>query len=281
MESPKIAQKIAQTIDHIPPMPQVAARVFEIMANPEASCEDLTEVISRDPALASKILGLSNSPYYKRVDSIESLGMAIMVLGFGTIHSLVMTISIGMLLGHSISRRALRKIWEHSVATALLSELLGKQIGLRDREKYYIAGLIHDVGKLVLCKLFPEKFQRTLDRFETDTIPSFEAEKEEFGFDHTQLGTAVLQKWGLPEALHKAVAHHHHPDRFGEDEVMTPLVHIADKMAHEILEPETAGRCLTDPVAMARVQLNEEDIANIASQSKEMILENLAIMARI
>ena len=195
--------------EHLQPMPPIATKVMETVANPDSTCESMSTIIAKDPALTSKILSLSNTPYYRRVASITSLNMAVMILGFGTIQSLVLTISVGVIFGRSMTRKALFQIWEHSVAVALVSEILGKRLDLPDQERCYIAGLLHDVGKLVFCKTLPDQFEEVLRRSRLEEIPCFEAEKAEFGFDHTQLGKAVLERWNLPEVYHVPVAFHH------------------------------------------------------------------------
>ena len=281
MESPEIIQSIAEMTEQLEPIPQIAPKVIEMVGNADTSCQELSAVISKDPALTSRILSLSNTPYYRRVESITSLNMAVMILGFGTIQSLVLTVSVGFMFRHPVARETLFKIWEHSVATALISELLGKRLGPSDQERYYIAGLLHDVGKLVFCKNFPEKFKETLTRSLSDNIPSSESEKMEFGFDHAQLGKAVLQRWNLPEVYHVPVANHHHLECAGSGEIISLLVHVADTIAHEMLRSEDQPKWLPDPVAMQRLRLDATDIGEIISQNSEVILENLELMANI
>lgn len=280
VESPEIVRSIVEMTEHLQPIPQVATKVIEIVGDADTSCEELSAVISKDPALTSRILSLSNTPYYRRIESITSLNMAVMILGFGTIQSLVLTIAVGFMFGRTHTRKTLFTIWEHSVATALISELLGKRLDLFDRERYYIAGLLHDVGKLVFCKSFPEKFKEALKRSQLDGIPCFESERIEFGFDHAQLGKAVLQKWNLPEVYHAPVANHHQLECLESGEIISPLVHVADSIAHEILRAEGQPQWLPDPVAMDRLQLDGTDIDQIISQNREVILENLKLIAK-
>ena len=280
MESPEIIQSIAELTDHLQPIPQIATKVIATVGNSDTSCEKLSAVISKDPALTSKILSLSNTPYYKRVQSITSLNTAVMILGFGTIQNLVLTISVGLMFGGGITEEILLKIWKHSVATGLISELLGRRLDLSDQEEYYISGLLHDVGKLVFCKSFPEKFKEVLKRSQLDGIPCFESERIQFGFDHTQLGEAVLQKWNLPEIYRAPVASHHQLDCLESSDILCPLVHVADSIAHEIVRFEGQPKWLPDPVAMGRLQLDEEDITEIISENSDAVLENLESIVR-
>ena len=281
MESPEIVRRIAEMTEHLEPMPQIAAKVMEIVGDPDATCEILSGVISRDPALASKILSLSNTPYYRRVESITSLNMAVMILGFGTIQSLVLTISVGIIFGRSMTRQTILRIWEHSVATALISEILGKRLGLPEQERFYIAGLLHDVGKLVFCKSFPEKFKETAKRSKLEGVPGYEAERMEFGFDHAQLGQAVLEKWNLPEVYSVPVANHHQVGVSETDDMISPLVHVADGMAHDILESERETGWSTDPVAFERLRLEVSTVTEWVSQERDVIGENLELIARL
>jgi len=280
MESPTVVKKIAEMTEHLEPMPQIATKVIEIVGDPETSCEMLSAVISRDPVIASKVLSLSNTPYYRRVESITSLNMAVMILGFGTIQSLVLTISVGILFGRSKSTQSIFRIWEHSVATALISEILGKRLTLPNQERYYISGLLHDVGKLVFFKTFPDQYPEALKRFHLEGIPDFRAEMREFGFDHTQVGRAVLEKWELPEVYHGPVANHHALADLEATDIVPPLVHVADSIAHDIVGREDVTRWEPDPVARERLQLEETDIADITSENRQMVLENLALMVR-
>lgn len=266
--------------EHLQPMPPIVTKVMETVADPDTTCENMSAIISKDPALASKILSLSNTPYYRRVESITSLNMAVMILGFGTIQSLVLTISVGVIFRRSITRKTLFEIWEHSVAAALMSEILGKRLGLPDQERCYIAGLLHDVGKLVFCKTFPDQFKEVLTKSRLEEIPCFEAERIEFGFDHTQLGKAVLERWKLPEVYHVPVAYHHQLEGLEETEIITPLVHAADCIVHDILGPEDRPAWTPDPIAMERLQLGEDEIAEVVSQNGAFIRENLELIVR-
>ncbi|MBW2055888.1 MAG: HDOD domain-containing protein [Deltaproteobacteria bacterium] len=280
MEPYEIIHAIAEMTENLQPIPQVAARVMEMMGDADTSCKELSSVISKDPGLTSRILSLSNAPYYRRMESITSLNMAVMILGFGTIQSLVLTIAVGLIFGRTTARGSLAQIWEHSVAAALVSELLAKRLGLREQETYYIAGLLHDVGKFVFCQRFPEKFREGLKMARTEGIPFFESERIQFGFDHAQLGQAVLRKWHLPEIYHAPVAHHHRTDSLRRGETPTLVVHVADNMAHEILQSEGDGEWKPEAVALERLGVGEADIHEMASKDKGMILENLELIVK-
>lgn len=277
-KSSDVVQKIAEMTENLEPMPQIAAKVMEVVGNPDTSCEMLAAVIARDPVIASKVLSLSNTPYYRRVESITSLNMAVMILGFGTIQSLVLTISVGILFGRSRRAETISRIWEHSVATALISEILGKRLTLPNQERYYIAGLLHDVGKLVFCKNFPDRYREVLRRSHQEGVPAFEAEGGEFGFDHTQVGKAVLEKWLLPEDYHGPAANHHHLENIEEIEIISPLVHVADCIAHDIVGHDDDTTRSPDPAARQRLGLEEADIMDITAENREVILENLHLM---
>jgi len=281
MESPEIVSRIAEMTEHLEPMPQIATKVMEMVGDPDTSCEMLASTISRDPALASRILSLANTPYYRRLASITSLNTAVMVLGFGTIQSLVLTIAVGIMFGGATARKTLTQIWEHSVATALISETLGRRLALSDQERCYIAGLLHDVGKLVFCKALPDRFKEVLKKSKSERVPCFEAEKNQFGFDHAQLGEAVLQKWNLPDVYRVPVANHHELAALEPTEILTPLVHVADRTAYEILGSEDEQKSPLDPLATERLGLKETEVVELVSEEREVVSENLQLIARL
>jgi putative nucleotidyltransferase with HDIG domain len=280
MNSPEIVGKIAEMTEHVEPIPQIAAKVIEMVGNSETTCEELSAIISKDPGLTSKVLSMSNASYYHRVEFITSLNMAVMILGFGTIQSLVLTISVGSLFRDAAKRATLFQVWKHSVATALIAERLGKRFRLPDQERYYIAGLLHDVGKLVFCRNFPEKFNAAFKRSVSEGIPCFKAEKAQFGFDHAQLGKAVLQKWHLPETYHDPVADHHRLERLESHGSITPVVHVADTIAHEILRSEDDPKWRPDPEVLGKLRLDSVDISEIITQDGPVILESLDMIAK-
>jgi putative nucleotidyltransferase with HDIG domain len=280
-ESSGIVRGIAEMTEKLDPIPHIATKIMEVVGDSEATCERLSEVISKDPGLTSRILGLSNTPYYRRVESITSLNLAVMILGFGAIQSLVLTIAVGSLFRNTDSRETIFNIWRHSLATALISERLGKRLGFHDREQCYIGGLLHDVGKLVFCKRFPDKFKQSLDTAIEKDIPYTKAEQEAFGFDHAQLGKAVLEKWNLPEVYHLPVAAHHQEECYGSTEPLCIVVHVADCMAHGILKSENEPEWIPSPVALERLELGETEVSEFVAQEHDLIAENLESIAGV
>ena len=200
-------EKLIMTAVDLPSIPIVATKVIEMIEQEDVNIEKLAEAVSSDPAVAARILKLSNSAYYGCQRQINTLSAAIMLLGFNTLKSLVVATSI-----KGISKRfglTEKMLWEHAVGAALAAREIATKVRIVNPETAFLAGLFHDIGKTIMNDLDPKKFQTVMMRCYNEMLPFEEVERKVFSFSHSEVGALVIRKWNFPEALSTAIMHHH------------------------------------------------------------------------
>lgn len=209
-EQPKILEEIVEVTRGFPAPPLILTRILELTSQPDVAIEKIEQVLSSDAAMAAKVLQLSNSAFYGRSRNIASIREAIVLLGIHAIRSLVVASGTHSLYSNGAGMRELKqKMWEHSLASAIFCKMLALHQQNNSPEEAFLAGLLHDIGKLVLLERFPVKYAEILHDGELPTLVALEKEKETFGFTHPQVGAALVNHWLLPENLVEAIGCHH------------------------------------------------------------------------
>lgn len=216
-----VVEKIAGLVRELPALPAVAQQALALLSDPTTEPEALQEVFSRDAALALKLLRLANSAYYRRSREVTTLSAAVVLLGFKTIQTLVLSSAVYRVL--SAAGPSALQLWEHSFAVAAGCRELAKEMGEGGsaREEAFLAGLFHDVGKGVIAAKFPGVYGQPL---------GVSGELETLGFHHGHLAQVLLARWEIPGPLAAAVGSHHECDAPG----LAGLVALGDWLAWEV-----------------------------------------------
>lgn len=215
--------RIRVYIARMPSLSTTVTKVLETCNDPYASPNELSRVISLDPVLTGQVLRLINSAYYALPQGITTLPRAIIMLGLNTVKNLALSLAV---LETMSGKGGLRTVssndfWAHCLCVGVSARCISvlKGASLSEREDYFIAGLLHDLGKIPLNKQFPEQYHWAFNKANRsdDPRPLFWAENEIFGLDHCMVGQLIAEKWKLGESLIQALAHHHstddaHPD---------------------------------------------------------------------
>lgn len=227
-----LKKRILRTIEDLPPMPQVAIKARKVVADEGSSFADLAAVIQTDQAIAARVLKLANSSYYGAAGTVTSLQHASVLLGMRTLNELLTLACTSGLLGTELRGYGLAAgdLWRHSLAVAGCARSLAQRHNPDLAEEAFTAGLIHDSGKLIL-DCYIEERKSSFDAFLDGGGHSFlEAEQQILGFDHATIAFDVCQKWGIPQAIAKAILSHHNPvQALGHD--LAVIVHAADAIA--------------------------------------------------
>ncbi|MBT3256776.1 MAG: HDOD domain-containing protein [Deltaproteobacteria bacterium] len=213
MEKDDVLKKIYSKIDEIPTLPAVVPKLLGVMERGGANASDIAGTISTDPALSSKILKVANSAYYGFSQEILSLKLAMPLLGRNMVKSLALSIGvIQSLPSHKKSPNFSDKgLWVHGLAVATLMQELGKRFNNGgNTEHFFITGLLHDIGKVVLNQYFNEFFQEALAEVHNEGIAGLHnAESRLIGFDHGEIGAILLTRWKFPDVISDSIAAHH------------------------------------------------------------------------
>lgn len=215
----------------VPMMPGSAGRITSLLNDVNASSRQLTDAIIYDPILTARILRLANSPIYSLQKNVSTLKHAVEIVGMKAIYEILIiglaADSFAKEIRHSDKGK---KIWEHSLAVALLSRELGHILKLRGTEEAFICGLLHDIGKILLLKNDFQNFSHTLE--ENDEVDMLQAESSAFGYNHAQIGSLVANRWGLPDGVCHTILNHHNPSQAEQFVVVAHLVSVADMIAN-------------------------------------------------
>jgi HD-like signal output (HDOD) protein/ActR/RegA family two-component response regulator len=230
-------RKLLGQVKTLPSFPSVYARVMQELGAAEPSLERISTVIASDPGMTVKLLQIVNSAAFGLARHVTKVGEAVQFLGLGLVRSLVLSAHIlssfqqRQLKGFSAAR-----LWEHGMKTAAIARMILEleQAEMTDIEEAYIAGMLHDLGKLILAENVPKEFCRALKLAAQDQILFYQAELELLGASHAAVGAYLLSLWGLPTSMVEAVAFHHTPGKC-ETSALGPLtaVHVANVLEHE------------------------------------------------
>jgi putative nucleotidyltransferase with HDIG domain len=211
--SPRLAGSTPRplALQELPPLPQVAVRVLDVLARESGTIQEVVEALRLDPAFGAEILRLANSAAYAGRSRADSLKEAVLRLGNEPIRALTLTVALRSLLGRARPGPFHHATWQHSLAGAFIARSLAPGFDL-DADRGYTAGLLHDVGRLALLLAHPRDYAALALAAERDRAPIRELEQARFELDHTEAGRVVASEWGFPEELVEAVARHHDAD---------------------------------------------------------------------
>jgi len=219
-------------------LPEIYIRVSQILEDPNHNAKQLGEIISHDPALTARILRIVNSAYYSLAAKIELVSRAVSVVGEDDLRNLVLATSAVDTFKRIPNQLIdIDLFWRHSVHTGIVSRLLSKRCNILHGERLFIAGMLHDIGKLVLYFKEPELSQEVLIAAANTDGQLFRAEKEIIGFTHGDVGAALIDAWKLSDTLKEVVAFHHTPLKAKKFRMEASIVHIANCIVNA-LEPD-------------------------------------------
>lgn len=202
-----VPKELIQKACGIPAVPMVAHKVLRLIENPISTMEEIQRAITADQAMATRILKIANSAFYGVRRDIDTVSEAITIIGFTTVKHIVLAVSTREVYkGFGPFEQ---KLWEHSLAVSVASGLIAGEITFLKREEAVIAGLLHDIGKAILNNNQPEKYSIVVQTV-YDKLKSYASvEKEIFGFEHSEVGYLLAEKWGFPDVLCNVILKHH------------------------------------------------------------------------
>ena len=230
----KRVKKIVRSIKKISSLPTVFSRVNELLNDPTSCAADFVKVISQDQALTARLLRLANSAFYGFPSRIDTVTRAIIIIGFRQLRDLVLATSVldvfrGVGEDNSFSIEA---FWRHSLACGVASRVLTIYKREENPERYFVAGLLHDIGRLVLLESCPEQYREVFMITKEENRLMYEVEGDVFGFTHAEVGKELLSLWRLPPSLEDAVGFHHDPRGGDSSSSYEDVVHIANILVH-------------------------------------------------
>lgn len=217
-------------IKNLPTLPTMLGKILDVVSDPQSSAVDLGQLVAVDQSLSATLLRIVNSAYYGFYRQITSVSQAIVMLGFVEVRNLALTISVFNNLTSS-SKYDRVQLWRHALGTAIAAEHLAKRCNMQVTGCFE-AGLLHDIGKVILDMLYPEDFLRAVEKAAADQIPLHEAENAIFEGSHCTVGNILGDHWNLPREVINAITFHHSPEETDEDTQLTDVVALANYITY-------------------------------------------------
>lgn len=263
-----LKKRVIDNFKRLYPMPHVMLKARKIMDDPQSDFSQLANVISAEPALAGRILKIANSAYYKRRGTVASIQQAIATLGIKTIGHITNMVSQSKMLGQNLDGYQMDsgELWRHSLIVAVTCEQLARKTNYPDMQEAFLAGLMHDAGKIILDHYILAN-QGENENILSDYIHNVPfAENIILGFDHAEIGCELCIKWQLPVVMANAIRYHH---MYGEhfDNALVYILQLSNLMAHrlrDIIDGRIEALPLTHFSKALHVQL--DDLGDLAGR---------------
>lgn len=269
MEADHVRRIIYSRIDELPTLPAVVPRILKLMEDGRSNVSEVTEAVSRDPALAAKILKAANSAYYGFPQKISDLERAVALLGFNMVRSLALSIGVIDGMGGSGGDYAWEALWIHSLAVASAMKLTDAAAGRQEGPSHFVVGLLHDVGKVVMHRFFPEAFDAALGTGGKHAgLLDPANERAVFGMDHGEVGAMLLERWKFPVTICEPIARHHGGGPPADAD--TALLRVADALARKAGFTESPDLPYTAPAP------EELAVLGLEEKAAEAAVEELA-----
>lgn len=270
MDTPDL---ILDRIDDLPTLPDVVAEVNRLVNDSNASAGDLNSILSRDVALSAKILKLVNSSFYGFPRRITSISQAVVILGFNTIRNLSLSAFVFDSLKGRSSLFDTPALWAHSIGVAVAAQTVGQRIGISQVEDLFMAGILHDIGKVVMCQYMPEYTEKIMQTVAERNCTFLDAERQFCEWTHAELGGALLERWNLPVTIVACVMGHH--GAAGEESMQrgSAIIHLADVVTRTLAIGKSGDNLvpIMIPSVPAKLELSAEDIGKVMDTTLDEI----------
>ncbi|HNQ02732.1 MAG TPA: HDOD domain-containing protein [Syntrophales bacterium] len=229
----KLNKRILKSIRTLPPFPVTIQKVMALAGDPDSSLTELAAVIRLDQAITANILRICNSAYFGLRRPVDNVGDAIMHMGKKNVLRAVMAAGLSRYFrtakGYDVKGGDL---WEHAVAVALMSQICAARLSVPDDPRLFTAGVLHDIGKMVMGEFVEEAWQKIRELTEEKKYSFLEAEEEVIGVNHAVLGGEIALIWKFPDEILKAIAFHHRPDLLTDGDLVPWIVYLSNQVCH-------------------------------------------------
>jgi len=253
--------------------PDVCMRLFELIHSPSTSADDIAAVVSVDPNLTTRLLRMANSAFYRFRRRIDTISRAITVIGTSELYQLVLSISaVKSFTGIPNDLVKMDTFWKHSVYTGLLARALAERASILHPERLFVAGLVHDIGSLVLYHQRPDAMRDLLLVADGDEEVLYQAEIERFSYSHADVAAHLMDAWQLPDELVASIKWHHQPERAQTAEVESCILFLANHLVNE----SEQGNFMGSPRADIRVSGTMLEIVGLSEDELFFAFEEAA-----
>jgi len=271
--------KIINEVQKLPTLPSVANKVTKLLKDPTCTAIRVSEVIDKDPSLTIRVLRLVNSAYYSIRSEVTNVRHAVALLGFKTITQMVITISVFDVFKGGYGREFDREgFWKHSIGCGVISQKIAQLTGYAGADDCFTAGLLHDIGKVVVDQYLHEEMEKVIKLTQEHDISFADAETEIMGINHADIGGQVMENWKIPIPIMVAVKYHHNVlEERGKTENARDLIVDIVRLSDIICKREKigyTGDCTMPEITedlYSRLNINKEAIDRVIESGRDEI----------
>lgn len=251
-------------------LPEIIVRLNQTVDDPFSTAKDISDIIIEDPALTARLLRIVNSPFYGFPSQIDTISLAVTIVGTQQLRLLALASStIRQFANLPNQFVTMETFWRHSFSVAVVARTIASQARQPDAEQYFIAGLLHDLGSLIIYSTIPTLATEAIAHARRKENPLYLGERAVFGFDHAMVGAALLRQWNLPEPLIEAVACHHELGDIQTAPKLKAVTHLANVFANSLNPSLLLYRQPLEPDAQAW------EILGVESDSIEEAMDDI------
>lgn len=275
------AREIVSGTVEVASLPEIFIRINEMVENPHYSASDIGRMISKDPAMTARLLKIVNSPFYNFPSKIDTVSRAITVIGVRELRDLVLaTTVVKLFTGLPNDLITMDSFWRHSTQCAIVARILAARNRELNVERFFIAGLLHDIGSLLIYRKVPELAREALLRASHNDEVLEEAERTVMGFTHADVGAELIRKWRLPKNIEEAVEYHHQPHKCHSGAKEAAVVHIANIITSAVWDtkPEPMVIPPLEPKAWDALDLTPEHVEPVVAEAEQQFDEIFSML---
>jgi len=265
---------LIRDVDKLVSLPDVYYRLESLIEQADSTLDDFARVLESDVDLCARLLGLANSAFYSFPVSIESIDKAVQIIGTRQIRELVLATSvINAFSKMPLGMVNMKMFWQHSVAVGVLAKSIGQYCHLPQPERFYVSGLLHDIGRLVFYLKMPGLMHDLLIQREAQEEYLYVLEQQQLGYNHADVGGQLLAKWRVPDSIHDPVRFHHQVASSTEFSAVTAAVHVADAWVnkHQLGSSGERFSVPIDPLALEMLKLQVFELDEIWELAEDEI----------
>ncbi len=275
MIPPKISELIRGIPASLGSYGPVIEEIERAMESPQCNLVTVGEAIEKDPDLTARLLRLANSPFYGFSSRVATVAEAISLIGIQQVQDLIEASSIvERFAGVSAEQMTMKSFWRHCLAVGVASRLIAMEVKIPKAEKLFVAGMLHDIGRLVLLSEAPECAQAVFELYGRERLLLREAETRVMGYDHQQIAAALLREWRYPAPLVETLACHHQPLAAGQSAAeAAAVIHLADFIVHALDIGNSGERCIPPLYQKAcdRIRFQPASLSSLITRIEEQI----------
>jgi HD-like signal output (HDOD) protein len=263
-------------------LPLLYERLNTVINHPRSSVADITKILSEDVGLSSSILKLANSPMFGYHTKIDSICNAVTIIGTQQLRDMALAVSvIGIFKGIPEDLINMTSFWQHSIAVGIVGRILATYRREANVERFFVSGILHDIGQLILCTRAPALVKETIAASRESGKPHFMIQRAWLGYDHGDVGGALLKRWRIPAIIAEPVAFHHAPERAQLYPIESSLMHVANVIGHA-MQIGFSGEPFVPPLdvpSWERLAIPVRSLAKIIDHADTQLAETLDILS--